>query len=62
MSTLQDNPSGPIWQELLKQAQEAQKLGAGPLRERIAIPHPLGGYRVVVREISLPPALPTWQA
>ena len=32
--------------------QAALSLGSGGLREQVAVPHPLGGYRVVTRAVG----------
>lgn len=42
----------PIQQKLRALAVEVAKLNAGPLRERVAVPSPNGGYVMVVREIK----------
>lgn len=33
-------------------AQQAVQLGGGILKERVAVPNPTGGYKMVVREIK----------
>ena len=35
--------------------EEARAIGRKPLREQVAVPHPLGGYRVIVRTVETEP-------
>lgn len=50
--TSQPQQISPIQQKLRELAAEVAKLSEGPLKERVAVPSPNGGYVMVVREIK----------